>query len=331
MKYARLGKTDITVSTVAMGCWAFAGGDPWGPQEDADSIAAVHAALELGVNFFDTAEGYGDGRSESVLGRALGGRRDEAIVATKVSASHLSRTELPAACERSLKRLRTDHIDLYQIHWPNPGIPIAESIEALVKLRDEGKVRAIGVCNFGVEQLSDLLDVGLCETNQLSYSLIWRALEYELRPLCLEKGVGIICWGPLSEGLLTGKFASPGDVPGPRAATRHFSSSRPHTRHGEPGFERETFAAIDRIRQVAARIGQPMAVVSLAWLLHQPGVTAVLAGSRRPAQIEQNVLAGELALSPDVVEELAAATDGVKRAAGPNQDMYLTASESRTR
>ena len=135
MKYRKLGNTDMTISVVGMGCWSFAGDGPWGTQDDSDSIAAVHAAFDVGVNFFDTAEGYGNGRSESVLGRALVGRRDEAIVATKVSASNLSKTELPKACKRSLERLQTDYIDLYQIHWPNPNIPIAESMEALLKLR----------------------------------------------------------------------------------------------------------------------------------------------------------------------------------------------------
>jgi aryl-alcohol dehydrogenase-like predicted oxidoreductase len=329
MQYKKLGKTDIVVSALAMGCWAFAGGDPWGPQEDRDSITAVHAALDLGVSFFDTAEGYGNGRSEAVLGEALQGRRDEAVIATKVSASHLSKAELPKACERSLDRLKTDYIDYYQIHWPNPDIPIAESMEALEKLREQGKVRAIGVCNFGVQQLSDLLQVGRCETNQLSYSLIWRALEVEIGPLCAEHDIGILCWGPLSEALLTGKFHTPDEVPAPRASTRHFSSTRPQARHGEAGLEEETFETIDRIRQISTRLGQPMAVVSLAWLLHQPGVTAVLAGSRKPEQIQQNALAADLDLPAEVVEELAAASDELKRKVGSNQDMYLTAAESR--
>ena len=332
MEYRALGKTDIQVSTVAVGCWAFAGDEHWGAQEDRDSIATVHAALDMGVNFFDTAEGYGrDGRSEAVLGRALVGQRHKAVIATKISPHHLGRAGVQQACEDSLRRLQTDCIDLYQIHWPNHAVPIAESMEALEKLRAQGKVRAIGVCNFGVQGLSALLAAGRCETDQLAYSLLWRACEYEIKPLCQDNGMGIICWAPLSEGLLTGKYASADEVPVQRAATRHFSSKRPGTIHGDEGCEQETFAAIETIRQIAARIGQPMAAVSLAWVLHQPGVTAVLAGSRRPEQIRENALAAELRLAPDILQALSEATEALKRNLGPNQDLYLVGAKARIR
>jgi aryl-alcohol dehydrogenase-like predicted oxidoreductase len=311
-----------------MGCWAFAGDETWGPQDDADSIAAVHAALDIGVTLFDTAEGYGvDGRSETVLGRALKGRRQDAVIATKISPHHLMASRVQEACDDSLRRLQTDYIDLYQIHWPNHDVPIAETMTALEKLREQGKVRAIGVCNHGPRDLSDLLAVGRCSTNQISYSLIWRASEHEIQPICTARGIGILCWGPLSQGLLTGKFRSPDEVPAARAATRHFSKDRPKTPHDEPGLEAETFEALLRIREIAAEIGQPMAVVSLAWLLHQPGVTAVLAGSRRPEQIEQNALAAELALSGDTLQALSSATDELKDKLGANQDMYLTGAD----
>ncbi len=331
MQYRKLGKTDIQVSAVGMGCWPFAGGGPWGSQEDSDSIAAVHAALDLGVTLFDTAEGYGDGRSEEVLGRALQGRRDQAIIATKVSSSHLTWAGVRAACEQSLRRLRTDYIDLYQIHWPSRETPLAETVSALQALQAEGKVRAIGVCNFGPQDLSEFLALGRCESDQLSYSLIWRALEYEIQPLCLQHEVSIICWGPLSEGLLTGKFATPDDVPEARASTRHFSKDRPGTSHGEPGYEGETFAALARIRHISQAIGAPMAVVSLAWLLHRPGVACVLAGSRNPAQIQENARAADLALSPQWIDQLSQATEELREKLGPGQDMYLSLDKSRIR
>ena len=287
MKYRKLGKTDITVSAVAMGCWALAGDALWGPQDDSDSIAAVHAALDLGVNLFDTAEGYGDGYSEMVLGKALAGRRREAVIATKVSPTHLSRDGIQKACERSLRRLNTDYIDLYQIHWASREVPIAETFAALEGLRSQGKVRAIGVCNFGVRDLSDFLAVGRCETNQLPYSLLWRGIEFEIRQKCQDNEVGILCYSPLAQGLLTGKFASADDVPEGRARTRYFSKDRPLARHGEDGFEEDTFAAIDQIRRICARIDVPMAEVALAWLLHQPGVTSVRAGAKAgPDQAE---------------------------------------------
>jgi myo-inositol catabolism protein IolS len=329
MKYLKLGKTDITVSVVAMGCWAIGGGQVWGPQEETESIATVRAALDAGVNFFDTAEGYADGSSEAVLGRALAGRRHEAVIATKVSRSHLSGDEVREACERSLRRLQTDTIDLYQIHWPSRTVPLDETMEALEKLREQGKVRAVGVCNSGVGDLSDLLKVGRTETNQLPYSLLWRAVEYQIRQQCVDAGIGILCYSPLAQGLLTGKFGSPDEVPAGRARTRHFSKARPQVRHGEAGCEAETFAAIEKIRHICDEIRQPMAQVALAWLLHQPGVTAVIAGARRPDQIRQTAQAANLELSPETVGELTEATEALKRILGPNPDMWQ--SESRLR
>lgn len=329
MQFRKLGKTDIAVSVVAMGCWAMAGGRVWGPQDEADSIATVRAALDAGVNFFDTAEGYGRGESELVLGRALVNRRHEAVIATKVSRPHLSGDEVQWACERSLRRLQTDYIDLYQIHWPSRTLPLEETMEALEGLREQGKVRAVGVCNFGVGDLSDLLEAGWVETNQLPYNLLWRAIEYEILPRCVDEDVGILCYSPLAQGLLTGKFSSPDEVPEGRARTRHFSKDRPQSRHGEAGCEAETFAAVEEIRRISDRIRQPMANVAVAWLLRQPGVTSVIAGARRPDQIEQTAQAAELELPSDVTDELAEATKEVKRLLGSNPDMWRSHSRFR--
>jgi len=329
MKYRTLGKTDIAVSVVALGCWALIGDSTWGPQDEADSLATVGAALDAGINFFDTAEGYGDGASEVILGRALAGRRHQAIIATKVSSSHLSAAEVQRACERSLQRLGTDYLDLYQIHWPSRTVALDETLEALERLREQGKVRAVGVCNFGVEDLAALLKAGRAETNQLPYSLLWRAIEYEIRPRCIEAGLGILCYSPLAQGLLTGKFTLPDQVPEGRARTRLFAGSRPQARHGAPGCEAETFAAIERIHRLCDEIGQPMAAMSLAWLLHQPGVTSVIAGARRPDQIRQTAQAAGLELAPETIARLTAATEELKHMLGPNPDMWQ--SESRFR
>ncbi|NLE46593.1 MAG: aldo/keto reductase [Chloroflexi bacterium] len=331
MEYRMLGKTGIDVSVIAMGCWALAGDEAWGPQDESDSIATVHAALDVGVNLFDTAEGYGDGRSEEVLGKALVGRRDRAIIATKVSGNHLSAEGVVLACERSLKLLRTDTIDLYQIHWPSRQIPLAETLRALQRLREQGKIRAIGVCNFGLLDLKDLVDLGGAESNQLPYSLLWRGIEHELQPRCQDVGMGILCYSPLAQGLLTGKFASPEDVPAGRARTRHFSKDRPLARHGEDGCEAETFAAIDEIRRICQRVGAPMAQAALAWLVAQDGVASVLAGARRPEQIEDNVRAAELDLPSEVIDALSAATARLKEALGANLDQYQGAATSRFR
>jgi myo-inositol catabolism protein IolS len=329
MRTCKLGKTDLSVSVIAMGCWALAGDATWGPQEEAESVATVHAALDAGVNFFDTAEGYGGGDSEAVLGRALEGRRHKAVIATKVSRANLSASEVQQACENSLRRLRTDYIDLYQIHWPSRTVPLAETVEALDRLREQGKVRTIGVCNFGVQDLSQVLELAWVETNQLPYSLLWRAIEYEIKERCVGEGIGILCYSPLAQGLLTGKFSSPDEVPEGRARIRLFSTDRPQARHGDPGCEEEVFAALEQIQAICDEIGQPMANVALAWLLQQPGVTSVIAGARRPAQIRQTAQAVDLALSPEIAGQLVQATEKVKRAIGPNPDMWQSTSRFR--
>ncbi len=329
MEYRKLSGTDISVSVVAMGCWALAGDATWGPQDESDALATIHAALDAGVNFFDTAEAYGDGSSELLLGKALTGRRREAVIASKVSGNHLAPDELRQACECSLRRLNTDYLDLYQIHWANQEIPLAETVGALEGLRTEGKVRAFGVCNFGVGDLTDLLAVGPCATNQLPYSLLWRAIEYDIKQKCSDNGIGILCYSPLMQGLLAGKFATADEVPVGRARTRHFSKDRPQARHGEVGCEQETFAALEQIRRISAQVDVPMAQVALAWLAQQPGVTSILAGARTPDQIHDNVQAAGVTLPVAVVAELSAATEEVKGKLGPNPDMWMAESRFR--
>jgi myo-inositol catabolism protein IolS len=325
----KLGRTGISISVVGMGCWALAGDATWGPQAESESIATVHAALDAGVNFFDTAEGYGGGDAERVLGRALAGRRHRAVIGTKVSRANLSAPQVQQACEHSLRRLQTDYIDLYQIHWPGRSVPLPETMGALERLREQGKVRAIAVCNFGVQDLSDLWQIGRVETNQLPYSLLWRAIEYEILPRCADAGVGVLCYSPLAQGLLTGKFRSPADVPEGRMRTRLFSGARTQARHGEAGCETLTFDAIDRIADLCQQLDYPMAQVAVAWLLHQPGVASVIAGARRPDQIRATAAAVDLELAPPMLGFLATATEAVKHCVGPNPDMWQSPSRFR--
>jgi len=327
MEYRKLGKTGIEVSTIALGCWQFAGGHYWGDQKLGWSIAAVEAALDCGINLFDTAEAYGRGESEEVLGKALGGKRPQAVIATKIGASNMDRIQ--EACENSLKRLGTDYIDLYQIHWPRRNIPMADQVRGLERLREQGKVRVVGVCNFGVEDLTDFLAHGRCETNQVSYSLLWRAIEYGVQQSCVENEVGILPYSSLMQGLLTGKYRTPDDFPEGRARTRLFSPDRPGTRHTEEGAEKETFEAIDNVRDIAEQIKEPMGRVSLAWLLHQPGVTSVIVGGRNADQVRENARAAEVKLENDILSRLASATEALKEKIGDNADMW--AAESRIR
>ncbi len=328
MQYRALGKRDdIQVSTIALGCWPFAGGNVWGEQDDAQSVAAVHAALDEGINFIDTAEGYG--RSEEVLGRGLKGRRHQAIVATKVSEANLGADDVISACERSLRTLQTDYIDLYQIHWPNRGVPLAETAGALDSLLSDGKIRAYGVCNFAEQDLSEMIALSSCVTDQMPYNLAWRGIERAVLPLCRANGIGVICYSPLAQGILTGRYANADEVPEGLARSRHFADERPLSHHGEPGLEEELFTAVAKIRSIAADLGEPMAAVALAWARQQAGVTSLLVGARNADEVRRNIPSLELKLSEDVLQQLALATEPIKEGLGDNLDMWYVPSRMR--
>ena len=323
MRYATLGNTDIEVSRMALGCWPFAGGRVWGPQDDNDSIAAVHAALDAGVTFFDTAEGYSDdSNSEEVLGRALGGRRGDAVIATKFTRTDEDPHIIASRCEGSLKRLNTDYIDLYQIHWPNHDVPIADTMAELLKLQESGKVRALGVCNFAKRDLTDILECGAIVTDQVPYNLLWRALEFSIKPTCVANNVGVICYSPLQQGLLTGRYATADDVPEGLSRSRHFHKDRAQSVHGEEGCEEETFATIASVLKIAEEVGEHPAKLSLAWLLAQEGITSLLVGSRNADEVALNTPSFDYDLPSGVEDALSAATDELKQILGENADFW---------
>lgn len=330
MKYRTLGNTDIKVSSVSFGCWAIVGGFNWGHQEKRDSIDALTAAYNSGVNFFDTAEGYGHGYSEQLIAEALGSKRDKIIIASKASPSHFTREKLCSACERSLRNLRTDWIDIYQLHWPNWELPVEETLSTLEDLKKEGKIRAYGVSNFGPKDLSECFktDYKIC-SNQMAYNLLFRAVEYEVLPLCKQNNVSILCYSPIMQGLLTGKFYTMTDVPEDRQRTRHFSPVRPEVRHSEEGAEKETIEAVTKIRKIAEDCRISMAILSIAWLLHQPSVSTAIVGGRNAAQAEENVLASDVKIERETINRLSQATEEVKKKLGTNLDMWE--SDSRIR
>ena len=312
-----------------MGCWAIAGDQFWGTQDERDAVEAIRTAVDCGINFIDTAEAYGNGASEELIGKALEGRRDQVVLATKVGGQYLAPDDLRAACEASLTRMRTDYIDVYYIHWPNWDVPFSETYGALSRLKEEGKVRVIACSNFGKRDLPELLREGRVEANQLPYNLLWRGIEYEILPLCIENGVSVTCYSPLLHGLLTGKFRSVEDLPPNRIRTRHMAPGRMGVRHTELGAEQETFAAVDQIRDLAEQAGMPMAQLSIAWLLHQEGVTSVIAGARNPDQVKVNSAAASVTLSDDVLARLEEITQPLKVHFGTNVDLWDT--ESRIR
>lgn len=322
MKYRKLGNSSLEVSVVTLGCMTFTGDSNWGPQDEKDSVETVRAAYDAGITFYDTAEGYADGMTETLLGKALGADRKRVMIASKVSASNLTKEKLIASCEASLKRLGTDYLDLYQIHWPSREIPIEETMDALLRLKEQGKIREIGVSNYGVLDLDTVLTYNVVVSNQLAYNMLFRGIEYSVLPKCMENGIGVLTYSSLAQGLLSGKYKTADDFPVGRARTKIFSKNREGARHGLDGCEELAFAAIDKIRSICADIGEDMADVALAWSLAQPGITSVIAGGRTAAQALQNAKGADITLAPDVLSALNKATEAVKAHLGDDADPW---------
>ena len=322
MRYRKLGKSSLTVSQIVLGCMTFTGDGNWGPQDEKDSIDTIRAALDAGITAFDTAESYAEGLTERILGKGLGGDRQRVAIFSKVAAAHLGYQDVIDSCEATLKRIGTDYLDLYQIHWPSKTVPLEETLSALDKLKADGKIREIGVSNFGPVDLDGAIASGRVVSNQMGYNLLFRGIEHDILPKCRENGIGILTYSSLAQGLLSGKYKTPDDFPVGRARTKLFSGSRPGARHGGSGCEELAFRAIDRIREISQEIGEPMANVALAWILAQEGISAVIAGGRTAEQALANARAADLTLSPDTVAELSRATEEVKAFLGNDADAW---------
>jgi aryl-alcohol dehydrogenase-like predicted oxidoreductase len=270
----------------------------------------------VGATLIVTAEGYGQGYSEQLVGRALTGRRDKALICTKASPEHHHFNDLISACEQSLKRLRTDVIDLYMLHWPNHNFAFDEPARALQKLKDDGKIRYIAVSNFGTRDLLEILGCCRVEADELPYSLLWRAIEYDIAPECVRNSVSILCYSPLQQGLLTGRYSSPDAVPAGQARTAHFCCNRPLVPHLGLGAEQETFATIAAIRAVTSSTGYSMAQLALAWLLTRTGITSVIVGARNASEATSSAEAATLLVSNSVFETLSNVTADLKQRFG---------------
>ncbi len=312
MERRRLGKSDLELTVVGLGCWIM-GRAGWVNVKDEESIAAIHTALELGINWLDTAEGYGGGHSERVIAQALEGhKREEVIIATKVSPENLSKQKLPQALASSLKNLNTDYVDLYQIHWPSPDyryhsshpdVPLEETMETLLAEQKKGKIRYIGISNFDAAQMAQALETGRIESLQPPYSLYWRHLEAEDLPFCRQHNIGVICYSPMAQGLLTGKFSLENRPPPEdnRSGARLFQS---------PTYE-AALEGIPVIREIGKKHGKTSGQTALRWLLQQPGVTAAIVGARNPQHVKENVGAANWELSVEDIEALGAVGDKV--------------------
>ena len=333
MKYVKLGKTGIEVSDLSLGCWSFAGGAYWGEQDDGDSKRTIDAAIDLGINFLDTAEGYESGYSERVVGAALQGKRNKVVLATKVAGkNHLRADNMVLACEESLKNLKTDYVDLYYIHWPDMDVPFDEPMEGLRRLKTQGKIRAGGISNFGLKQLSMLEETGmtgLLEVHQLPYNLFWRSIEYGIQRRSIELGLGIVCYSTLAQGLLAGRYESAADVPDNLKVVRFYGDPE-GVRHGGKGCEDEVFTALRELKALCADAGLTLPQACLSWLYRQQGVTSLLTGPRSVAELYENVKCVGVAISDDMADKMTALSEKVRLKIGGNTDMWMTGDKIRT-
>lgn len=323
MQYRLLGTSGIRISVMGFGCGDLAGSAKYRPLTTAEAENLVRTALGCGINYFDTAEVYGNGESETILGHALQGTPRERVVISSKFTARPAAADVIAACEDSLLRIGTDYLDLYQAHWPAADVPPAEILTAFDRLLAEGKIRAAGACNYGAQDLAALAPSGIIVNNQLPYSLLFRAIEYEILPVCRKRSATVTCYCPLMMGLLTGAYASADEVPDAIARTRHFAHTRPLVKdHDEAGFEDETFRAIDALQGIATDSGFTIPALSLAWLQHQPGVASVISGPRSPAEVKANAAAAEITLDRELLDNIETATAPLKHLLGPNADLW---------
>jgi aryl-alcohol dehydrogenase-like predicted oxidoreductase len=309
VRKTQLGSTGLEISRVGFGAWAIGGGGwqfGWGSQPDDDSIAAIHRALELGVNWIDTAAAYGFGRSEEVVGQAIKGLDNRPYIFTKCSLvddgtrhvrNVLKRDSILREAEASLGRLGVDAIDLYQIHWPRPDADIEEGWATLAELKDQGLVRHIGVSNFDVSQLQRIQRIAPVETLQPLYSLIDRDVEKELLPYAERENIGGIVYSPMGSGVLTGAIT----------AERVAAMPDDDWRKTDPRFTTqlpENLALADRLATVAGRHGTTQGAVAVAWTLLNPAVSGAITGFRRPGQVDPILPAADLELTEQDIAEI---------------------------
>lgn len=311
MRTRRLGHTELDLTVIGLGTWAIGGSWQfgWGPQDDADSIRTILAALDAGINWIDTAPIYGCGHSETIVGKALRETSDAPIVATKCGLAWnqqrqkincLDHDAIIAECEDSLRRLGVETIDLYQMHWPVPDGQVEEAWEAMARLVQQGKVRYIGACNFTVEQLQRATAIAKPASLQPPYSMLSRGIENAQLPYCSENEIGIVAYSPMQKGLLTGKFTR--EYMKTLAADDHRLKDRNFI---GAKFE-QNMQIVEALKPIAARNGKTPAQLAIAWTLRHDAITAAIVGARKQRQIEETAAAGDWVLKPDDIAEIEA-------------------------
>ncbi|MDH5478299.1 MAG: aldo/keto reductase [Nitrospinota bacterium] len=309
MEKRKLGQSDLYVSPIGLGAWGIGGPPFWNGRDPKTSVATIQKALDLGVNLIDTAPVYGFGLSEELVGQAVAGRRDEVVIATKCGLrwngpslkelyKDLSPGSICQEVEDSLRRLKTDRIDLYQVHWPDQKTPVENFMVALALLKAQGKILNIGVSNFDTAMLQKSMGFAPVVSIQPKYNLLERDIESDLLPFCQERHVGVLAYSPLASGMLTGKYSTDAQWTDWRGK-------------GNMGvFQKEQLgqavAKVEKLKQVAAQLGAPLASLALRWVTNRPGVTCALAGAYTPEQMEANAAAMEIVISQTDMERLTA-------------------------
>lgn len=311
MQTRRLGNSDLHVTAIGFGAWAIGGGGwafAWGEQDDRDSVATIREAIDLGINWIDTAAVYGLGHSEEVVAKALEGVAKRPYVFTKCGrvwdeqkqiGKRLKAASIRAECEASLKRLKVDVIDLYQIHWPEPPEDIEEGWQTMVKLKEEGKARWIGVSNFSAEQMAQVSKYGPITSLQPPYSMIRPEVEESILPYCQANNIGVIAYSPMASGLLTGAMTRERIAAMPADDWR-----REKNKHYQEPLLTRNLSLVDLLRQIGARHGRTPGEVAVAWVLRHPAVTGAIVGARRPGQLKELVGASDWRLTPGEIGEI---------------------------
>ncbi|MDX6255215.1 MAG: hypothetical protein QOJ11_1549 [Frankiales bacterium] len=317
MRYTRLGKTDLTVSVLALGTWAF-GGD-WGSFDKADADSAIDSALENGITLFDTAQGYGFGAAEQLLGESLRKRvrRDEVIVATKgglrmdgaTLVRDASASWLRAGVEASLRNLATDYIDLYQVHWPDPATPDEETAAALNQLVSEGMIRHVGVSNYDAKQIDAMNRHTRVETLQPPYHMFRRDIEAEILPYAAAHDIGVLAYGPLAHGLLAGRMTSETTFPP--------DDWRSHSGDFAGDAFRRNLDVVARLDVLAAERGIPLPQLAVAWTVSNPAVDVAVVGARRASQLDALTRAAEVELDAHDIDTINAILADAAPVTGP--------------
>ena len=317
MQLRKLGQSEIQISSIIMGLWQ-AGKEWWVGIDDKETTQAVRAAVAAGITTFDTAEAYGKGHSERILASATSELREKLVYATKVFANHLKYDQVLDACHRSLKNLRTDYIDLYQIHWPSGSfgfdeVPIGETMGALNELKEQGKIRSIGVSNFSRRQLQEAAEYGRIDSLQPPYSLFWRQVEEDAMSFCAERKITILAYSPMAQGLLTGKF-------GPNHAFAR-GDVRENNKLFQPDIYVRVQEALGNLRPIAERKGITLGQLALVWVASHPE-TCAIAGARNANQVYENAKAGDLSLTDEELSEIDQIGRGVTDFLGDNPVMW---------